>query len=100
MEGKRSKNTTWSWKGTYRHAGSYGTKLLCVASLEMSVTLSSNQKLIVETISNNYYFKKDFKSCSTKKMFSKHQKYMSKIIYAKQVMMTGTAQLLQACRVC
>lgn len=54
------------------------------ASLEMSVMSSSNQKqLIAEAISNNYYFKKDFKAYSMKVMFSKHQKYMSKIIYAK-----------------
>lgn len=42
-----------------RHTGGYGTP--SAASLDMSVTSSSNwKKLIVETISNNYDLQKDF----------------------------------------
>lgn len=45
----------------------------------MSIILQLNKQI------NILILKKDLKSCSMKMMFSKHQKYMSKITYAKQV---------------
>lgn len=60
-------------------------KPLTAASPDVTRTRSSNQKkFLIAAISNNCYFKKkEFKVYSMKVVFSKHQKHMSKITYAK-----------------